>query len=791
MNPQDQRCCGFFVLLKFASTQSPMLRYLFFLLLLWSSLGFSQIKGTITNTQGKSLPYVNIYLENSFVGTTSNENGSFELPLNTIPETPIVFQFLGHKTQRFKVSTLPFELHVVLEEEFYELHEVVLSAKDNPAHAIIKKAIANRKTNALKMKRFEADFYSKGFFTVKNIPKKILGKEVGDFKGSLDSTRSGVLYLSETVSKVKFEKPNRFKEEIIASKVAGDNKGFSFNTAGESNYDLYENIINKNYPIVSPIAQNAFEYYHYKLENTFQENGFTINKIAIKPKRKNDAAFEGTLYIVEDSWAIFGAELHIKGIQVQQPFIEQFQLKQHFIYNSTENLWVKNLQTIEFTAGIFKIDFTGKYTHVFSNYVFKEEFEKKLFNKEIVSFVKDANTKTAEYWNNNRLVPLTAEELKTYRRKDSIQSRRESKIYLDSIDQKKNQFKAHQLIIGHTYKNTYEQRSWVYDGLLKNSGMFNTVQGWVFKTGVSHLSWHEQTGKNTNYNLQFDYGTAEQQLRYKMSYVHQFNQINYANITLAHGNTVQQFNPNEPISELGNTVSTLFFKNNYMKLYENQFTKINYGIDVFSGLYLSTSLEHENRKALFNHTFFSAVEHTDEYTSNHPLTPFDFTTPNIENHNITRISLDATLKFGQKYISHPNRRFNIPNEKYPVIKLHYEQVLQASAQRYHFSYLALRADYQKSIADKGTSEWCLKMGTFFNENNISFIDYKHFNGNQTHVNLRGNYTDTFNLLPYYTLSTNKPYAEIHYQHNFKGYIMNKIPLLNLLKWNFIISGKYP
>ncbi len=176
-------------------------------------------------------------------------------------------------------------------------------------------------------------------------------------------------------------------------------------------------------------------------------------------------------------------------------------------------MWVKNLQTIEFTAGIFKIDFTGKFTHVFNNYIFKDSFAKKQFNKEIVSFVADANTKNNEYWSTNRAIPLTNEEIKIYHKKDSIQLRRESKVYLDSIDQKPNTFKIFKLITGYTFKNTHQSYNWTYNGLMK-SGVFNTVQGWVFKTGFSHNKWNEQTGKNTSYTVNFNYGLAEQKLRY-------------------------------------------------------------------------------------------------------------------------------------------------------------------------------------------------------------------------------------------------------------------------------------
>ncbi|HEU0136620.1 MAG TPA: DUF5686 family protein, partial [Flavobacterium sp.] len=51
----------------------------------------------------------------------------------------------------------------------------------------------------------------------------------------------------------------------------------------------------------------------------------------------------------------------------------------------------------------------------------------------------------------------------------------------------------------------------------------------------------------------------------------------------------------------------------------------------------------------------------------------------------------------------------------------------------------------------------------------------------THIGQADRYLNVFNLLPYYSSSTNDSYLEIHAEHNDKGYIMNKIPLLNKLQ----------
>ena len=108
----------------------------------------------------------------------------------------------------------------------------------------------------------------------------------------------------------------------------------------------------------------------------------------------------------------------------------------------------------------------------------------------------------------------------------------------------------------------------------------------------------------------------------------------------------------------------------------------------------------------------------------------------------------------------------------------------------NFNYSQLRTEiYQNfSVANKGELYYRLKAGTFLNADDISFIDYQHFNGNQTQVGTKANYTNVFNTLPYYEFSTNKSYLEGHLEHNFKGWILGKIPGVNTLNFNLVLGA---
>ena len=111
------------------------MRLLFFFLLTSISVS-AQLKGSIADIENQPIPYVNIYLENSYTGTTSNEQGNYELALSVPGTYNVVFQFLGFKTQTktIEIKEFPYTLDVTLLEEKISLNEVVIDANENPAN---------------------------------------------------------------------------------------------------------------------------------------------------------------------------------------------------------------------------------------------------------------------------------------------------------------------------------------------------------------------------------------------------------------------------------------------------------------------------------------------------------------------------------------------------------------------------------------------------------------------------------------------------------------------------------
>ena len=775
------------------------MRLLYILIFLGSYITVTaQITGTVTDNQGNTLPFVNVYIENTNLGTTTNGDGRYVLEKEFLEDkaskeaVTIVFQYLGYTTIKKAITLEEKELilDISLSEESTSLDEVIVEAGVNPADAIIRATIAKRKENLDRIASYTASFYSRGLWKVKNAPDKILGQEVGDLGGGLDSTRTGIIYLSETISDIKYQRPNDFSETIIASKVSGDDNGFSFNTALDANFSFYENTIDLNVQMLSPIAGNAFANYRYTLEGTFIEDGHIINKIKVTPRRPNDKVFTGTIYIVEDEWQLYGVDLATSGETIQVPVVENLNFKQTFKYDTVQKQWIKVTQVIDFGFGFFGFNGDGRFIASYSKYDFSPDFDKSSFTNEVLSFAEESNKKDSLYWEEKRPVPLTNLEQEDYIRKDSIQVIRKSRKYLDSIDARGNRFKITSPITGYSYRNTYEKYRFTYDGLLSEIN-YNTVQGWNGSTGISYFNWSDDDFQRTFYAFaKANYGFSDDRLRYTLGFSKRFNRTTRSRLSATAGIETKQFNNANPISNRINTIASLYFERNFIKLYERSFAEVSYSQEVFNGLRVFATAGYEDRSPLFNttdQTFFPQDDIV--FTSNNPLDPFDTTIGAIDNHSIVKAQVSTQINFGQKYYNYPTGKFNISSDRFPTLFLAYETGLGASQEQYNFNQLKIRLRQGLDIGNKGRFNYNLKGGTFLGDaSDISFVDFQHFNGNQTRVGTSGSYLNTFNLLPYYERSTNNSYLEGHAEHDFKGWLLGKIPGINKLNFNLVVGG---
>lgn len=94
---------------------------LIWIFLIVSQFTFSQIRGVVKDSiTGEPIPFVNIWVENETIGTTSETNGSFSLDIKE--EKMLVFSALGYEVKKASSKS---EV-ILLKSKVFELKEVVI-----------------------------------------------------------------------------------------------------------------------------------------------------------------------------------------------------------------------------------------------------------------------------------------------------------------------------------------------------------------------------------------------------------------------------------------------------------------------------------------------------------------------------------------------------------------------------------------------------------------------------------------------------------------------------------------
>lgn len=759
-----------------------------FVILLAGLMSFSgpgqtvTLSGKITDDKKNVLPFTSILVKGSGTGTNSNADGAYSLKL--APGTyEIIFQYVGYKKETRKVELgADTKLDVIMRSEAYELKEVVFRDGEDPAYAVIRQAIKKRKYYLGLVNAYTCKAYIKGLQRLKDIPKTF-GKliKVTNSGESLDSSMLGVIYLSESESKYHFKKPADEKEIMYSSKVSGDNKAFSFNQLSDMKFNFYENLVYidalSDRPFISPIHENALLSYRYHLLGTLYEDGKMINKIEVIPRRRTDPCFHGIIYIQENTWRIHSADMYLtKDAKID--FVDTLGIRQVHAPVQGDSIWMPVSMNFSFHFKFLGFKGDGYYNAVISDYEINPVFPKKFFRNEILKVEEEANKKDTSYWQENRPIPLTQEEIADYRKKDSLEKRRNTKEYKDSIDRRANRFRFSSLLTGYHYQNSYRKLNFNTSGIVNSGVQYNTVEG--VNAGMT-LSLNKEFEDFREYNISgtVHYGFANLLWGGSLHADYLQRPQKFRHFAAHLQSLVQQFNPANPVNPLVNTAYTLLLNDNYMKLYRKSSASCVFREELVNGLMFYGGVEYAARDPLVNRSPYLILDDTTcFFSSNDPVRPATDSL-SFSGNNALVFEVNFRIRFRQKYYTLPHRKINT-GSKYPHVWVSYRKaapVLGAAAD-FDLVFASLEDDIRLGLF--GTFAYRLKGGYFLNNKRMYFMDYRHFNGNQTWV-VTGDYLNSFKLLPYYTYSTNRYYAEAHAEHHFNGFIFNKLPLIKRTK----------
>lgn len=794
------------------------------------------IRGVVKTSKGEPLPYAAVAVKGSPNGTMANAEGRYELPL-AAGKYEIVVQYLGFKTfsKTIEIEKEWLTLDVAMEEQALNIDEVRVGSKaEDPAYTIMRRAIGKARFHELQVQSYTARAYIKGTGTATQIPffaRSQLKKE---------GIEVGKAIFNESVNEITFKQPNNYKMRVISTRNSLDN------SAPSPNAYLVTSLYNPSPAgTVSPLSPRALGYYKFEYQGSFQENGVEINKIKVIPRSYGEGVYRGIIYIIENTWAIYSANLET----TNQGF--DIEIKQ--IYAPREDVWLPVNQQFKIAGSL--MGFAGNFRYVVSlNYqslkinpafketvtVLDEKFtppptkisksdlrtkkledlavqQKEFSTKQLRQLVREyekqdlkarkqkkedvnvsrsdsvtidslANKRSDDFWKDLRTIPLTDVETKSFRQFDSIRVVKELKVKSDSTKAKRDssgRFGLGTILSGQTFKLS-KKTTLAFEGPLQPQYFtYNTVEGYALQAA---LALNYKPNKNNTFYLK-PLGRYASERRLFSGTVATGWTGQRRGFALTGGRYVAQLNANNPIGPDLNTITTLFFERNFMKIYEKQFGQLSFYYNRLADvLSLSGNVEYAQRTELLNAENAKSFIDWRRYQFT-PNRPDNLTLPNtgFAQHRALTLNVALTWRPGQQYrLYNGQKRYNF-NRK-PALSLSYTKgVPNVGESATDFDRLDFGMQHSVETGIKSELQYSLKAGTFLNNRQTYFMDFKHFMGNEFFLQ-NGDALNTFRALPYYWHSTNQRYVEVHALNSTRRLLLTRLPFVRLagIKENLMV-----
>jgi hypothetical protein len=742
-----------------------MLRYLFaaFFFLFSTSLWAQYtIKGKVSDAEtGDPIAFANVILKGTTIGTTSDFEGNYLISASSLSDS-LVVSYLGYIPQSKKLSDHSEQIiNFQLRSTAFDMEAFVFEAGENPAFEIIRRASEKRKVfDKRSMTAYETKNYTKIEIDIDNLSEEFRQrKSVQKVTQVLDSIKQLTndegekilpVFFSETVSKFYYRNNPELKKEVIEkSKVTGvgitDGSTTSQITGSVfQEYNFYRNwlsILNKDF--ISPISDGWKTYYDYDLLDSVLVGQDSCYKLQVYPRREQDLAFTGTIWIKKDDYSLKQVDLTIPKT-ANLNFVDRVKIQQELspstagpLIPSKTRVLIKIAQVTSNSAGLL-----AKFYTATDSVVVNQPKDTKFFNQ-AVELQPDFGMAEEDYWVANRPDRLSSEELAVLQMVDTLKKIPIVRFYSEGL-----KFFA----IGYKPMGKIDIGPW--PGFFNYNNIENIRLGMGLRTNYRFSKKWELKGY-------LAYGFGDEAWKYSTSVTRILDRRRW---------TAVQVYSNKEIDQVGLEISSLqgnsiFLAASRFGTLRSPYFSTNHGLNVqrefFKGFLVKIGANVGQFDPLYN--FYYLEKDTREYRS-------DFETTEIR----------AGIRYGRDEIVviNDNERVSLGSLKWPIVEVNYTRGMNWLGGDLEYQKLSFYLYQRINMGLFGVGRYELDAGKIFGE--VPYPILKNHLGNETWF-----YTSAaFNTMNFTEFSSDR-YFSIRYRQSFEGFLLNSVPLIKKLKWRFV------
>ncbi|QNH62436.1 DUF5686 and carboxypeptidase-like regulatory domain-containing protein [Hymenobacter sediminicola] len=732
-----------------------------------------QVTGRITEAAtGKPVPFASVFVPGTTTGATADENGRYQL--STAPADTLVASAMGFAPLRkaLKRQAARQTIDFALGSGAVSLGEVVVRPHENPAYVIMRRVQQHKdRNNKQQLDAFEFDSYNRTEISLNNLPDQVSRRKVlrqmtavADSLGlerGADGKPVVPIFASEMLSRYYvLRQPVRRREEIRHTQMRGmaPREGSVVSQVTGSSFqdwDFYRNwqqIMGKDF--VSPIADGWKFSYEYELQDSLFIGKDYCYQLAVTPRRPQDLAFTGTIWITADTYALRRINVHVSP-EANLNFIDQIRVWQE-LTPTAAGPWLPLR-----TRVVVGIRPTKQSTGVVARFVtVNSAFEAQkphplAFYDRPLETVTNAPKLPADFFEKNRPDTLSVQEQRTLMVLDSVRKLPAVRSLLEVAD-----------VVVNGY---YRVGKFDVGPVLATLG-YNNIEGLRPRIGFRTTP---EISRDWTLRAYLAYGTRDGRFKYGARATHVLDRRTWTTIGFEYRHDLDQvalldndYALENPLFEASARLGNIDRGRPILR----DLSSLSLQSDLFRGFTQKVTFRHQQFRPLYRFAY---------YTGDSRLGA-----PTEDQFGVSEIVLES--RYGPDEVlvqnENQNRRTSIGLKRLPVTTLRYTLGLNrflGGDFRYHK--LNLLVTQSVRLGQLGRSTYTLDAG--YIPSTVPYPVLKAHLGNQSPFYNAGAY----NLMRYFEFVSDR-YVALRLDHHFEGFLLNSVPAIKKLNWRLVATG---
>jgi hypothetical protein len=764
-------CCWLFILLPLygAAQRADSIK------LRKDSIPHTSVTGRVTDAvTGMPVPFANIRVSSSIRGGSADKLGQFTLSipigLNRITFSHVGYQSFAYVIKAGQVNELQVRLvpnQTMLKEVSVKSQSKKYRNKGNPAVELIQEVIDHKARNRMESADYlQYDQYERTGLSFFNFSPRVTKSQLSfmlDTTQIINGKKQTMLpvFFSEKLMENYYRKsPAKSIQVIKAQKQINVIKfidtaglGVYLNRLYGNSIDIYTNNIQiLNTQFLSPIADHARDFYKFFIADTIQSGNQKLVEVNFTPRNKGDLLFEGKLRVTLDgNYAVVWCEMNVnKRINVN--FLNSFQIDLDFKQSPGGRYYLVK-SDVKADFGLYRNGGTGLFGEralFFSNYKLNAPMPGAFYDGKDLRTLVDVNQADTGYWALHRPDTLSPQKARVYANINRLEAM--------------PSFKRASWVAA-TIAQNYADAGPLQVGPIDAIYSFNDLEGSRVRVGG-------RTTPEFNKSVYFEgyaaYGTKDTKIKYQLASYFSLNQLPYYRFPNDYFKLSYLYDVNVPGQSFGSSQSALasFHSGKTTYFLYNRVLSLSYVKDFDSHFSYNLTLKTWDQQAAGNLV----------YQLN------DANNSIIHDLNTREASLGLRYAPHEQIMQGSTKRSTIDN-KYPIFGL---TIAYGSTKIFNtsYDYTNIGANIRKRfyLSQLGHTDVTLLGGIVAGK-----VPFPLLNISPANQSIAYGY-NSYNAMNYLEFVTDH-WAGLNINQSFNGFFLNKIPLIERLKWREYLSFK--